>query len=68
MIDIIGTLVTTPQRPLATSALPDAPVVDNDHRWAERAHRVIDTLKRVIAAAPGPAPATPRTPMPRASR
>jgi len=32
MSDIIGTLLTTPRHPLATSALPDAPVVEHDER------------------------------------
>jgi hypothetical protein len=44
MSDVIGILLTTPRRPLATSAMPDAPVVD-DARHRSRAAR------RVIAAA-----------------
>ena len=37
MPDIIGTLLTTPRRPLASSALPDAPVVDDADHWARQA-------------------------------
>jgi hypothetical protein len=32
MSDHIGTLLTTPRHPLATSALPDAPVVEDAER------------------------------------
>jgi hypothetical protein len=45
MVDIFGTLLTTPRRPVATSALPDAPVVDEAHHWA---HQVLATALRVL--------------------
>ncbi len=32
MSDIIGTLLTTPRHPLAASALPDAPIVEESRR------------------------------------
>jgi hypothetical protein len=46
MFDFIGTLLTTPRRPLAGSALPDAPVVDDPHRWALKVRRTIAAALR----------------------
>lgn len=46
MSDIIGTLLTTPRHPLATSALPDAPVVED----VERLHRVTSTRRAAATA------------------
>ena len=43
MSDVIGTLLTTPRHPLATSALPDAPVVED----IERRH----VARQTVAAA-----------------
>ncbi len=48
MVDIIGSLLTTPRRPLATSALPDAPVVDDAHHWARPARHAVAAALRVL--------------------
>ena len=48
MVDIIGTLLTTPRRPLAASALPDAPVVDDAHHWARPARQAVAKARRVL--------------------
>jgi hypothetical protein len=53
MFDIIGTLLTTPRRPPATSALPDAPVVDDAHRWAFPARRTIAAALRRLGRTVG---------------
>jgi hypothetical protein len=50
VFDIIGTLLTTPRRPLATSALPDAPVVDDAQRRARSARLAIAATLRRFAA------------------
>jgi hypothetical protein len=54
MVDIVGTLLTTPRRPLATSALPDAPVVDDDHRWAYWTRQAFAAAMQVIARRSAP--------------
>ncbi len=46
MSDVIGILLTTPRRPLATSAMPDAPIVDDARHWARPARRVIAAALR----------------------
>lgn len=46
MSDVIGILLTTPRRPLATSAMPDAPVVDDARHWTRPARQVIAAALR----------------------
>jgi hypothetical protein len=47
MSDIIGTLLTTPRHPLATSALPDAPVLEHvEPTWHTR-HAIAAALHRL---------------------
>jgi hypothetical protein len=41
MSDIIGTLLTTPRHPLATSAMPDAPVVEHVERPSHATRRAV---------------------------
>jgi hypothetical protein len=48
--DVIGILLTTPRRPLATSAMPDAPVVDEVHHWARPGRRVIAAALRALGS------------------
>jgi hypothetical protein len=49
MSDVIGILLTTPRRPLATSAMPDAPVVDDARHWARPARKVIAAALRGLS-------------------
>lgn len=46
MSDLIGTLLTTPRHPLATSALPTAPVVEQSPP-----RRPLTATRRAVAAA-----------------
>jgi hypothetical protein len=50
MSDVIGILLTTPRRPLATSAMPDAPVVDDAHHWARPARQVLAAALRRLGS------------------
>jgi hypothetical protein len=51
MSDIIGSLLTNPRHGLASSALPDAPVVDDGpHRSWNRSRRILAAVLRAAGS------------------